>query len=570
MQKILKYYKPYIFKVLICLIIKISGIVMELLIPILLSYLLDTVVPNKSMGEIVFYGFLMIGAACLGFLGNCKANQRAAYIAKTITISLRQDLFRKIMSLSERQIDEITLPSLVARMSSDTYNIHQMLAMLLRLGVRAPILFFGGMIATLFLDPILTLVIVATLPLVGLLLYLISKISISLFTDVQKAIDKMVLSLRENITGIRVIKALSKEDYEKGRFDAINKNVIKYELKSSSIMTALNPCINLILNIGLVGVIIVGAYRVNNGIILPGKVLAFTTYFSMIVTALISLNRMFTIISKAYASILRIDYVFDMGKTLTKENHEGTSKAYIEFRNVSFSYLGEKNNLENISFKLSKGETLGIIGSTGSGKTTIINLLLRLYDVNKGAIYINGKDVRNYSDKALRKKFGASMQYDHLFKGTIKENIDFFRGIKDKEIEQTIKTAQIDFIDNYDDKINHQVAPNGTNFSGGQKQRLLLARALASYPDILILDDASSALDYKTDERLRHAIKENYPSVTSIIVSARISSIKHAETIIVLENEKINGIGTHESLLATNKIYKEIYDLQLGGDEYDE
>ena len=422
------------------------------------------------------------------------------------------------------------------------------------------------------------LLIVATSVVVGIVDELLPRSDIELLGKLQQykkqakfhrfALEYLAVSLLA-LCAI-VVQTHKPSDYRVSVLDAINKNVIKYELKSSSIMTALNPCINLILNIGLVGVIIVGAYRVNNGIILPGKVLAFTTYFSMIVTALISLNRMFTIISKAYASILRIDYVFDMGKTLTKENHEGTSKAYIEFRNVSFSYLGEKNNLENISFKLSKGETLGIIGSTGSGKTTIINLLLRLYDVNKGAIYINGKDVRNYSDKALRKKFGASMQYDHLFKGTIKENIDFFRGIKDKEIEQAIKTAQIDFIDNYDDKINHQVAPNGTNFSGGQKQRLLLARALASYPDILILDDASSALDYKTDERLRHAIKENYPSVTSIIVSARISSIKHAETIIVLENEKINGIGTHESLLATNKIYKEIYDLQLGGDEYDE
>ena len=566
MKRVFSYFRPTILKVILCLFIKISGIVAELFIPILLSYILDTVVDTGTILEIALYGLLMIGLSGLGFLGNCKANQIAAGIAKSVSVNLRKDLFTKIMSLSQAQVDSVTMPSLIARMSSDTYNIHQMCGMILRLGVRAPMLLVGGTLCTLFLDPMLTLIMVLVLPLVVIVLYFTSKFGIPLYDTVQTKVDKMVLSLRENMTGIRVIKALSKEDYEKTRFNTVNKELMDYELKSSIVMSSLNPIINLILNFGLILVLVVGAYRVNSDIILPGKVLAFTTFFAMILNALIALNRMITIISKAYASSKRIDYIFDLGLDLRKENYDSTSKHYIEFKDVSFSYLGKHNNLSNISFKLEKGETLGIIGPTGSGKSTLINLLLRLYDVNNGAIYINGKDIRSYSYRKLKSLFGVAFQNDTLLADTIYNNVDFFRNLSKKDINKALKISQSLFVENLEQKDKTILSAKGINLSGGQRQRLLIARAIAGTPKILILDDSSSALDFKTDKALRTAINENYLKTTKVIIASRISSIMNADKIIVLEEGVITGLGTHEELLKSNQMYKDIYDIQLGGD----
>lgn len=569
MKRVISYFRPNLLKVILCLTIKISGVIAELFIPIILSYILDTVVDTGTILDIVLYGLLMLVLSGLGFLGNCKANQIAAGVAKSVSVNLRKDLFTKIMSLSQSQVDSVTMPSLIARMSSDTYNIHQMCGMILRLGVRAPMLLIGGTVCTLFLDPMLTLIMVLILPLVILALYITSKYGIPLYDKVQTRVDKMVLSIRENMTGIRVIKALSKEDYEKKRFNTVNKELMDYELKSSIVMATLNPVINLILNFGLIFVIVVGAYRVNNGIILPGKVLAFTTFFAMILNALIALNRMITIISKAYASSKRIDYIFDLGLDLRKKTYNNTSKHYIEFKNVNFSYLGKVNNLSNISFKLEKGETLGIIGPTGSGKTTIINLLLRLYDVNSGAIYINGKDIRSYSYRKLKSLFGVSFQNDTLLADTIYNNVDFYRKLSKNEIKKALLVSQSLFVENLELKEQTQLSAKGTNLSGGQRQRLILARALAGNPKILILDDSSSALDYKTDLALREAIKENYKYTTKIIIASRISSIINADKIIVLEDGTITGLGTHDELLMNNNLYKSIYNVQLGGDTHE-
>ena len=566
MKRVFSYFKPNLVKVIFCLLIKISGIIAELFIPILLSYILDTVVGKGTILDIILYGLLMLTLSGLGFLGNCKANQIAAKIAQSVSVNLRKDLFTKIMSLSQSQVDSVTMPSLIARMSSDTYNIHQMCGMILRLGVRAPMLLIGGTLCTLFLDPLLTLIMVLVLPLVIIALYFTSKYGIPLFDNVQTKVDKMVLSIRENMTGIRVIKALSKEDYEKERFNVVNKELMDYELKSSIIMSTLNPTINIILNFGLIFILVVGAYRVNSEVILPGKVLAFTTFFAMILNALIALNRMITIISKAYASTKRINYIFDLGLDLKKEEINETSKYYIEFKNVNFSYLGKNNNLTNISFKLKQGETLGIIGPTGSGKTTVINLLLRLYDVNSGSVLINGKNVKNYSYRKLKSLFGVSFQNDTLLADTIYNNVDFFRNYSNKEIKKALLVSQSLFVESLEEKENTILAAKGTNLSGGQRQRLLIARALVGGPKILILDDSSSALDYKTDKALRQAINNNYKKTTKIIIASRISSIMNADKIIVLENGFMSGYGTHEELLNCNQMYKDIYNIQLGGD----
>ena len=565
MKRIISYYKPYTLKVIIILIVKITGTILELSIPFLLSFMVDEVIPNKELKEIIFFGLIMILAAVLSFVCNIKANQTSAWVAKNITYRLRKELFIKIMSLSSAQIDDVTIPTLVSRMSTDTYNVHQMVAMIFRIGVRAPVLLLGGLIATLFLDPVLTLVIAGTFPLIIIVLIVISKLSIPLFTSVQKATDGLILTLREDMAGIKVIKALVKEDYEKERFDKANKEVINFELKSNLIMTVLNPIINFILNIGLIIVLIIGAIRVSRGIILVGKVLSISIFFSMIVMALVSINRIITIISKAYASSKRIDYIFDLGLDLQIKEIEDTSDHFIEFRNVNFSYLKVNNNLNNISFSLEKNESLGIIGSTGSGKSTIINLLLRLYDVDSGNIFIDGKDIRTYDDNILKSYFGTVLQYDTLFSDTVYHNVDFYRGIKKDDVITTLHDTLADFVFDKKEGLDFKISAHGTNLSGGQKQRLLLARALASKPPIIILDDSSSALDYKTDMLIRKNIKEKYHS-TLVMVSNRISAIKNCDKIIVLDDGKIDNIGTHEELLKTSPIYQEIYFSSLGGD----
>lgn len=567
MKLILKYMKAYRKRMTIGLIIKIIGTVVDLIIPYILAHIIDKVLPLGDVTKIILYGGLMILSSMVGLFGNIIANRMASFVSKNVTTDLRHDLFVKIESLSAEQTDEVSIPSLVSRMSSDTYNVHQMVGMSQRIGVRAPILLIGGIIITLTLDPVLTLVLLAALPIICIITYFISKASIPLFTKVQQALDAVTRVLRENATGIRVIKALSKSEYEKGRFRKVNKDVMEYELSSGFTMAKLSPLMNLCLNLGLVGVILVGAFRVNSGSSEIGKIIAFTSYFTIILNAMLSVTRIFIIASRSIASSNRIGYILDMPEdlaTLLEDREETTN--HIDVRNVSFSYNKVENNITNLSFSLKRGETLGIIGSTGSGKTTIINLLMRFYDVDEGKILIDGLNIKSYPLDTLRKMFGVVFQNDVLFSNSIRENIDFGRELDDEKITFAAKNAlAYDFINEDEKGFDKELSARGTNLSGGQKQRLLIARALANDPDILILDDSSSALDYKTDSYLRRNIKKNFSKTTTIIVTQRISSIIHADKIIVLEDGEVIGYGNHEELLKNIKVYKEIYSTQMGG-----
>lgn len=569
MKRVLGYLKQYRLRMTIGLIIKIIGTVMDLAIPLILSYIIDEIVPLNDVSKIILVGTLMIVCSLIGLIGSVKANQMASKVAQLVTTDLRHDLFEKIESLSSKQVDEVTIPSLVSRMSSDSYNVHQMIGMAQRIGVRAPILLIGGIAVTLVLDPILTLVLLAVLPLVVFVIYYISKKGIPLFTKVQLEIDDFVRVIRENITGIRVIKALSKEEYERDRFEKINKELIDYELQSQKTMIKLNPLINIFLNIGMVAVIVVGAYRVNNGNILPGKVLSFTTYFTIILNAMLSITRIFIVFSKAFASAERISYIMDLKPDLEVNKEEAIldNDEYIVFDNVSFSYnKKEEENISNLSFSLKKGDRLGIIGPTGSGKTTIVNLLMRFYDVDKGNIYIDGKNVKSYEGEALHSKFGTVFQNDTIFSTDIKDNINLSRGLTLEEITDSSKVSQsYDFIKETENGFDTKMSERGTNLSGGQRQRLLITRALAKKPDILILDDATSALDYKTESILRKEFNEKYLKTTTIIITQRVSSIKDCDKIIMIDDGKVLGIGTHKELLSTVNEYKEIYQLQMGG-----
>lgn len=367
------------------------------------------------------------------------------------------------------------------------------------------------------------------------------------------------------MTGIRVIKALSKEDYEREKFDYRNKAAVEQEKKTGMVMAVLNPVMNLCLNLGTVLVILAGAYRVNSGAIKPGIIVAFLTYVTLILNALLFISRVFTNYSKASASAKRINEILNAEEELVIKDIPKTDNGYaIEFDNVSFSYNHKENNLTNISFRIKKGETLGIIGATGSGKSTIVKLLMRFYDVNQGAIKINGQDVRAIDMKVLREKFGVVFQNDFISTDTIFENIRFGRDISEAKIKAAAEYAMAtEFIEGKTEGFQTKVAVRGADLSGGQKQRLLISRALAAYPEILILDDSSSALDYKTDASLRKELQNHFKETTTIMIAQRISSIMSADHICVLEDGEIVGYGTHQELIESCDIYREISESQL-------
>ena len=569
MKRIFPYLRPYLPRISLGLAIKFTGTIMDLLLPWILSYMIDDVVPLKEVPRIVFWGGAMVACAAVALITNIVANRMASWVAQHTTEALRHDLFSKISHLSCGQIDSFSIPSLESRLTSDTYNVHQMIGMMQRLGVRAPILLIGGIFITLMLEPVLALILIAVLPLIALVIYGVSKKGIPLYTRLQQGVDAMVRTVRENVTGIRVIKALSKTDYEKERFSSVNSEVVRREKTAGITMALTNPLMNLFLNVGLTVVIIVGAFRVDSGLTQPGKILAFLTYFTIILNAMLSITRMFVMLSKGTASAERIREVLDTPEDLALLPSDDMDGAYhIIFDRVTFSYQKKEANLRDISFRLKRGERLGIIGATGCGKSTIVSLLMRLYDADAGEIRIGGQRVEAIPPEVLHTKFGVVFQNDILFADTIAENIDFGRGLSREQIEKAAACAQaMEFIQSLPDGFEHRLTAKGTNLSGGQKQRLLIARALAGDPEILILDDSSSALDYKTDSLLRQALAREYPGVTTIVIAQQVRSILHADHILVLEEGRELGYGTHPELMESCELYREISRSQMGGGE---
>lgn len=566
MKNLFSYLRPYLGRISLGMFIKFFGTIMDLLLPWILAYMIDEVIPKSDIPLIFIWGGVMLVCSFIAIAGNIIANRMAAWVARSVTRKLRHDLFAKIFTLSNRQIDRVTIPSLVARMTTDTYHVHHFVGMIQRIGIRAPILLLGGILVTLTLDPVLTLVLVSILPLITAMVYFVSKKGVPLYTGLQLSVDKLIRVVRENITGIRVIKALSKTEYEKRRFDDINREVAQNEQKAGITMATTNPMMDFFLNIGLSLVIIAGAYRVNSDITEPGKILAFLSYFTIILNAMLSVTRIFVMYSKGSASANRIMQVMEIEEDMKQlPSPKEDSPYHISFRDVSFSYNGARDNLSHISFDLMQGETLGIIGATGSGKTTVINLLMRFYDANQGKILIHGENVNSMEIGQLRQKFGVVFQNDVLFADTIAENIRFGRELSDETVRSAIRSAQAEeFISAFPEKAQKELTVNGSNLSGGQKQRVLIARALAGNPEILILDDSSSALDYKTDALFRQAVKENFADTTTIIVAQRISSIMQADRILVLDDGATIGYGTHEELMESCPVYQEISQSQMG------
>ena len=581
MKLITKYLKPYSWYLAFTFIIKAIATITELIIPYILSHIIDVIIPKVTLLgkddstkgillEIILWGGMMIVCAAAALLFNVIANRRSVKTARDATELIRHDLFHASLHLSCKNADKLTIPSMESRLTSDTYNLHHFMGMMQRIGVRAPLLLFGGVLITLMHDAYLAMIMIAIIPILALFIYFYSTKTIPLYSRVQKNVDKMVRVVREDSQGIRVIKALSKKDYEQRRFDESNKELVKIEKKVGYITALSNPVMQVFLNLGLVAVVLLGAYRVNADLTHPGKIIAFMQYFTLISTSMMVLSRVFMAASKGIASANRIAEVLDMENEITtcaKEDYpDGDSNIHISFDKVSFGYHTDKKILRDISFNLKKGQTRGIIGATGSGKTTLISLLMRFYDTTEGSVKINGQDVRTIDNDKLHSMFGVALQNDFLFNGSVKDNIDFGRGLDFESIKNAAKRAQaIDFIEDFPEGFEHEITSKGTNISGGQKQRLLISRALAGNPEILILDDSSSALDYKTDLNLRRAIAEQEDGTTVVIVAQRVSSVMNSDLIIVLDEGKINGIGTHKELLESCEIYKEISDSQMGG-----
>ncbi|MBE6651710.1 MAG: ABC transporter ATP-binding protein [Ruminococcaceae bacterium] len=570
MKGLFKYLRPFLPRMAYGFVIKVLGTVAELFLPYILTHILKNVVVTRDEKAILFWGGMMIVCSAAALLFNIIANRMAAKVSKDFSGELRQKLFDKMLSLSSRQTDRFTIPSLESRITSDTYNVHHFIGMMQRMGVRAPILLMGGVCITLIMDAYLALTMVALLPFILALVIFISKKGVPLYTEVQRSVDSMTGVVREDAQGIRVIKALSKVDYENSRFDGVNARLVKSEKKAGMTMGLVNPIMTGLMNIGITVVIALSAYRTFNGLSDPETVIAFMQYFTQISMALMTVTRMFTMYTKSSASAKRITEVLetpvDIGLFQKSEYPDVKTDAHIFFDNVSFSYIGVKNDLENISFSLKKGQSLGIIGATGSGKSTLIRLLMRFFDVNSGAVYINGENIRTIPDERLTEMFGLVLQNDFLCADTIEENIRFGRDIPTEDIISAARVAQADsFITNFPDGYQHMLSQKGTNISGGQKQRVLIARALASHPEILILDDSSSALDYKTDAMLRVALKENFSDTTLVTVAQRVSSVKNSDLIIVLDEGRIIGMGDHETLLETCLEYREISESQMGG-----
>ena len=564
MKKAVGYIRPYGRTAAFAVVIKFIGSIAELFLPLLLDYIIDDVVPAGDLAMVLWLGLAMLGCSLVAMFGNIWANRLSVSAAAGMTHDLRYDLFKKISYLKSGQVDEVTVPSLVSRLTSDSYYVNQMVARTLRLGVRAPILLIGGIIMTFIVDAHLALVLLACVPFVVLAVALITRRSIPYYAKKQARSDDMVRAMQENISGVRIIKALSKEEHEKERFRGISDRLGETDFAAKRVMSLTNPLATLILNIGLVAVIAVGA-AMSDG---AGSVLAVLTYFTMILNGMLGLSKIFVVLSQGVASADRIEKVLDMDERQSVEPlPEGDADCAVQFCGVSFSYNGAEDNLTDINFSLRRGGTLGIIGATGSGKSTVVNLLMRFYDADKGTVYVDGRDVRSYDPAELRSRFGVAFQNDFLMAATVRDNIDYGRQLPEGAAEFAADSAQAGgFIASLEGGMQYGVAQKAANLSGGQKQRLTVARALAGNPEILVLDDASSALDYETDAALRRSLAERYPSAAKIIIAQRVSSVRQADAILVLDDGKQIGLGTHEQLMRDCEEYRLIYRAQMGED----
>lgn len=575
MIKLAHYLKHYKKQVIIGPLFKLLEAIFELIVPLVMASIIDVGIKNNDVVYVLKMGGLMVLLGFMGLMFALICQYNASIASQGVGTMLRNDLFRHIHSFTFSELDSIGTNSLITRITNDVNQIQLSVAMLIRLVIRAPFLVIGSIIMAMMLDLKLSIIFIIVAPIVSFILYYVMSHSIPFYKVRQSKIDKISLITRENLEGSRVIRAFSKQNHEISRFDDANNDVTNIVIRVGKLSAILNPATFAVLNTAIIAIIWFGSKRVDMGILAQGQIIAFVNYMTQISLALVVVANLVVIFTKASASALRINEIFETKPSFT----EGTgicpstlnpSIPKISLKDVSFSYAGsDENVLEDITFNIFTGQTIGIIGGTGSGKSTLIHLLARFYDVTKGEIQLDGISIKDYTSKQLRSKFGIVPQKTVLFKGTIRENICLGKtDATDLEIERALETAQASaFVNSNSDGIHAVIEQGGKNISGGQKQRLTIARALVGNPEILILDDSSSALDYATDAALRKAIKENKTNSTVIMVSQRANTIKYADSIIVLDDGHIAGIGSHEELFRTCDTYKEICLSQLSHEE---
>lgn len=567
MKTVLGYLRPHALRVAAGAAIKFTAAILELILPLLLARVIDDLVPAGDTAAIWRTGGWMALLA-LGAVGcNITANRMAAWVSMEMTRVLRQDLYRRIQGLSCAQADRFSPSSLVSRLTNDTYNVHQMFDKVQRGGIRAPMLVLGGLVLTFLLEPFLALVQLAVSLLTFLTITLVTRRGIPHYTRAQAAVDTVVRILRENAAGVRVVKALACQSRERERFDAANQAQRQAEERAGQVMALANPITDLLLNAGLILVVLVGALRVNAGLMPPGQIVAFMTYFTLIQSATLGLAKVFVKVSKGAASARRIQEVLLATEQQRRTAPQPAGGGFLGMDRVTFSYQGAKPDVEEASFLLRRGGMLGILGPTGSGKSTLAALLLRLYDADRGVAWVDGTDVKAQDRRALQSRFGVVFQSDDLIRGTVGENIAFLRDLPRPAVEAAARTAQAwPFISRLPQGLDTPLDLGGANLSGGQRQRLLIARALAGRPEILVLDNADSALDYATAAALRQALRRDFPDTTLVVISERVSAVREADCILVLENGRIDAQGRHQELLASCRRYQRMARLQMGGD----
>lgn len=581
MLKLARYLKHFKKEVIIGPFFKLLEAVFELIVPLVMASIIDIGIKNKDTTYVLQRGGIILLLGFMGLIFALICQYCAARASQGFGTMVRNDLYSHINSLSHAELDLFGTDTLITVLTNDINQMQLAVAMLIRLVVRVPFLIIGAVVMSMILDLKLSVIFLIVAPMVSAVLYLIMKKSVPFYRVRQKMLDKVSLITRENLSGARVIRAFSKQEHEIERFKKANDDVANIAVNVGKISAFLNPATFAILNIAILTILWFGGIRVDTGSLTQGEVIAFTNYMTQISLALVVFANLVVIFTKAAASATRINKVFETVSSL-KDNVKdindarpecfdgeytaNTVKPFISFDNVSFAYPGsEKYALEDINIDINEGETIGIIGGTGSGKSTLINLLPRFYDVSDGAIKINGIPVQDYSIDRLRALFGIVPQKAVLFSGTISDNIRYYK--EDASIEEIKKAVEIaqakEFVEKLPEGYNTRINQGGKNLSGGQRQRLTIARALVRNPKILILDDSFSALDYVTDASLREALKKNFKNTTIIMVSQRANTIKNADKIIVLDDGRIAGIGKHEELYQSCHVYREICDSQL-------
>lgn len=581
MKKLLKYLSAYKKEAVLAPLFKMLEASFELLVPLVMAQIIDTGIKNQDLAYILKMGAVLVLLGVIGLACSLTAQYFAARAAVGFGAGVRRDLFRHINRLSYSEIDAQGTATLITRMTSDVNQVQSGVNLTLRLFLRSPFIVFGAMIMAFTIDMKSALIFAAAIPLLSLVVFGIMLISMPLYKRVQRQLDRVMQITRENLTGARVIRAFNREQDEIASFKEEGGLLIRFQIFVGRISALLNPVTYVIVNLAIVVLIYTGAGQVDSGRIPQGEVVALVNYMSQILVELIKLANLIISITKALACAGRISSVFEMessivdpgeekGGQVKEENPPVSGTSRVSFQNVSFSYQGAKEeSLSDISFDAAPGEIIGVIGGTGSGKSTLVNLIPRFYDVTKGQVLVNGTDVRAQSLSKLRGQIGVVPQKAVLFKGTIRDNMRWGKeDASDREIEEALETAQaLEVVKSRENGLDAMIFQGGKNLSGGQRQRLTIARALVRKPQILILDDSSSALDFATDARLRKALRERTGDAAVFLVSQRASALRHADQILVLDDGRLAGKGKHEELLETCPVYREICLSQLSGEE---